>query len=102
MSNAAACRHRRSLFHARLLAARKHAGLTRAQLIEALDQPSYPLTVRRLQSLELGGSAPPNMEEAVCLAKALRVSSLWLIAGDLAPIDTMPSWWEQKHRVCRP
>jgi transcriptional regulator with XRE-family HTH domain len=84
------------MFHARLLAAREHAGLTRAQLIDTLDQAPHPLTEQRLQSLELGDAPPPNMEETVRLAKALHVSHLWLVTGDLAPTDAVPSWWGQK------
>lgn len=75
-------------FALRLRAAREHAGMSPEGLAGAIN-----LTARRVTSLEMGGSTPPDPLQIGRMAATLQVQALWLMAGDLAGAKFRPAWY---------
>ncbi len=75
-------------FAMRLRASRQRAGMTPEAVAAAVH-----VTVKRITTLEAGGSAPPTAQQVAALARALNVPALWLLAGDLAGAQFRPAWY---------
>jgi transcriptional regulator with XRE-family HTH domain len=81
-------------FALRLRAARERAGMSPERLAEAGG-----ITLRRLTSLEMGGSTPLDPHHINGLAHVLQVEALWLMAGDLAGERFRPAWYAPGARA---
>lgn len=77
-------------FGTRLRASREHAQLTQEKLAEAAG-----VTHKRVVAWEIGGSSPPEPQQVSRMASAMKVNSLWLMAGDLAGSSFRPVWYRQ-------
>lgn len=81
-------------FAQRLRASREHARMAPEDLATAAG-----ITPKRLASLEMGGSTPPDARQIETMAKAMAVPSLWLMAGDLAGERFRPAWYATGARA---
>lgn len=77
-------------FGERLRRAREHTCVKAEDLADRAG-----ITTKRVQSLETGGSSPPTPDQVNRMAGALKVSPLWLMAGELAGEKFVPSWYRQ-------
>lgn len=81
-------------FAQRLRASREHARMAPEDLASAAG-----ITPKRLASLEMGGSTPPEARQIETMAKTLAVPALWLMAGDLAGERFRPTWYAPGARA---